>query len=74
MLKHFGVPVSDFVLVSGTTFAVIFREFGEACLVKGRGGEIVLTSINFCRCPYAVLGIRLAKPMVQSRPHIYPAV
>lgn len=47
MLKHFGVPISDFVLVSDTTFAVVLLEFGDACLVKERGGKVVLTRINF---------------------------
>lgn len=47
MLKHFGVPISDFVLVSDATFAVVLHEFGDACLVEERGGKIVLTCINF---------------------------
>jgi len=74
MLKDFGVPISVFVPVTGTTFAVVLPEVGDACLVQGRGGKIVLTCINFCRCSYALPRIRLDKPKVRSRLQICPAV
>lgn len=74
MLKHFGVPISDFVLVSDATFAVVLHEFGDACLVEERGGKIVLTCINFWRHSYAVLKIRLDEPVIWSRLKICPAM
>lgn len=48
-LTYFGVPISDF-FVSETAFVLILHAFGDACLVKTRGGEVVLTYIVFCRC------------------------
>lgn len=47
-LTYFGVPISDF-FVSETAFALVLRAFGDACLVKKRGGEVVLTYIIFYR-------------------------
>lgn len=32
MLQHFGVPISNFVVVSGTNFEAILHEFGEYAL------------------------------------------
>lgn len=32
LLQHFGVPLSNFIVVSGTNFVAVLHEFGEYAL------------------------------------------
>lgn len=47
-LTYFGVPISDF-FVSETAFALVLHAFGDACLAKTRGEEVVLAYMVFYR-------------------------